>query len=74
MTQKEQDDVRNYYASKGIIVPNNYKFPQCNHPIEKWCSNCDYDEETYERIPHFKKYSFIKKYTEEELRKELNEK
>ena len=25
-------------------------------PIEKWCSNCDYDCETYEKIPHTRKY------------------
>jgi hypothetical protein len=41
----------------GIFVPEGYKLPECNHPIEKWCSNCDYDYETYEKIPHFRKYS-----------------
>jgi len=41
----------------GIFVPEDYKLPECNHPIEKWCSNCDYDYETYEKIPHFRKYS-----------------
>ena len=39
-----------------IIVPNNFKFPVCDHPIEKWCSNCDRDYVTYEKIPHFRKY------------------
>ena len=46
MTQKEQDELRNFYASKGILVPNNFKFPTCDHPIEEWCSNCDYDYKT----------------------------
>ncbi len=60
MTQKEQDELKNFYASKGILVPNNFKFPTCDHPIEEWCSNCDYDYKTYEKIPHFKKYSILK--------------
>ena len=69
MTQKDQENLRQYYlrqyyASKGIIVPRDFKFPVCDHPIEKWCSNCDYDCETYERIPHFRKYSFIKYFDE----------
>ena len=42
-----------------IVLPENWKFPECNHPIEKWCSNCDYDCETYERITHTRKYPFI---------------
>ncbi len=51
-----QEQLRNLYASQGIIVPNNFKFPVCDHPIEKWCSNCDRDYVTYEKIPHFRKY------------------
>ena len=59
MTQQDQEDLRQYYASKGIIVPKDFRFPVCDHPIEKWCSNCDYDCETYERIPHIRKYPQI---------------
>ena len=51
-----QEQLRNLYASQGIIVPNNFKFPVCDHPIEKWCSNCDRDYVTYDKIPHFRKY------------------
>jgi len=42
-----------------IVLPEGWKPPECNHPIEKWCSNCDYDCETYERITHTRKYSFL---------------
>lgn len=42
-----------------IVIPEGWKLPECNHPIEKWCSNCDYDCDTYDRITHTRKYSFI---------------
>lgn len=42
--------------NEGIVLPEGWKFPECNHSIEKWCENCDFDYETYERIPHFRKY------------------
>ena len=71
MTDKDQQILRNYYASKGILVSPYHKFPVCDHPIEKWCSNCDYDYETYERIPHFRKYKEIHTWTEEEFEKEM---
>ena len=64
MTDKIQEELRNYYESKGILVSPYHKFPVCDHPIEEWCSNCDYDYETYEKIPHFKKYSFIQFFNE----------
>jgi hypothetical protein len=54
-----------------IVVPKGWKFPECNHPIEKWCKNCDYDSETYDRIPHFRKYKEIYMWTEEEFNKEM---
>ena len=56
---------------QGIVLPANWKFPECNHPIEKWCSNCDFDCDTYERIPHFRKYKEIYMWTEEEFEKEM---
>ena len=59
MAQKDQEALRKHYLAQGLIVPSDYKFPVCDHPIEKWCSNCDYDCETYERIPHIRKYPQI---------------
>lgn len=59
MTKQDQQDLRNHYASQGILVPSEFKFPVCDHPIEKWCSNCDRDYVTYEKIPHFRKYKEI---------------
>ena len=55
----------------GIVLPQGYKLPECNHPIEKWCSNCDFDCDTYERIPHFRKYKELHMWTEEEFEKEM---
>lgn len=59
MTQKDQEEIRQHYMHQGIIVPQHFVFPTCDHPIEKWCSNCDYDCETYEKIPHTRKYPQI---------------
>ena len=56
MTNKDQEDIRQHYLELNIGVPNDFKFPICDHPIEKWCKNCDFDCDTYERIPHFRKY------------------
>lgn len=54
-----------------LILPQDWKFPECNHPIEKWCSNCDYDCETWERIPHFRKYKEIYMWTDKEFEREM---
>jgi len=59
MTQDYQELLRRHYAEQGIVIPQNYQLPVCDHPIEKWCSNCDYDCETYEKIPHTRKYPQI---------------
>lgn len=59
MTDKQQEAIRQHYLEQGIVIPKTFKFPVCDHPIEKWCSNCDYDCETYERIPHTRKYPQI---------------
>ena len=59
MTDKQQEAIRQHYLEQGLVIPKTFKFPVCDHPIEKWCSNCDYDYETYERIPHTKKYPQI---------------
>ena len=56
MTKKDQEDIRQDYLELNIRVPNGFEFPICNHPIEKWCKNCDFDCDTYEKIPHFRKY------------------
>jgi len=56
---------------KGIMIPEGWQMPECNHPIEKWCSNCDRDYVTYEKIPHFRKYKEFYKWTEEEFEKEM---
>jgi hypothetical protein len=42
-----------------IVIPKGFELPRCDHPIEKWCKNCDFDYDTYERIPHFRKYSSL---------------
>lgn len=39
-----------------LVLPDGFNLPECNHPIEKWCKNCDFDCDTYEKIPHFRKY------------------
>lgn len=54
-----------------IVLPTGFELPKCNHPIEKWCKNCDFDYDTYERIPHFRKYKEIYMWTEEEFEKEM---
>lgn len=59
MTDKQQEAIRQHYLEQGIVIPKTFEFPVCDHPIEKWCSNCDYDCETYERIPHTRKYPQI---------------
>lgn len=71
MTDKIQQELRNLYASAGILVPSNFKFPVCDHPIEKWCSNCDRDYVTYEKIPHFRKYKEFHTWTEKQFEKEM---
>jgi len=71
MSEQDQQQLRNYYASKGILVPSEFKFPVCDHPIEKWCKHCDYDYETYKKIPHFRKYKEIYMWTEKEFEKEM---
>ena len=43
----------------GFEVPEDFKPPECDHAIEKWCANCDFDSDTYERIPHYRKYSSL---------------
>ena len=59
MSQIDQEMLRRHYASQGILIPEGFELPICDHPIEKWCSNCDYDCETYERITHTRKYPQI---------------
>tara|TARA_S200002703_G_scaffold156225_1_gene161456 strand:- start:718 stop:912 length:195 start_codon:yes stop_codon:yes gene_type:complete len=59
LTDKQQEAIRQHYLEQGLVIPDTFKFPVCDHPIEKWCSNCDYDCETYERIPHTRKYPQI---------------
>jgi len=59
MTEKDQQELRNFYLNQNLEIPASFKFPTCDHPIEKWCSNCDYDCETYEKIPHTRKYPQI---------------
>ena len=59
MSLRTDESLRQYWLSQGIEVPVHFKFPVCDHPIEKWCSNCDYDCDTYERIPHTRKYPQI---------------
>jgi len=54
-----------------IVLPQGFELPTCNHPIEKWCSNCDFDYKTYERIPHVRKYKELHMWTEEEFEKEM---
>ena len=71
MASEDQEYLKNYYAKKGIIVPYDHEFPICDHPIEKWCSNCDFDYITYEKIPHVRKYKMIYTWTEEEFLKEM---
>tara|TARA_R110001632_G_scaffold64458_1_gene153172 strand:- start:478 stop:645 length:168 start_codon:yes stop_codon:yes gene_type:complete len=43
----------------GFEVPEDFKPPECVHAIEKWCANCDFDCDTFERIPHYRKYSSL---------------
>ena len=43
----------------GFEVPDDFKPPVCDHAIEKWCANCDFDCDTFERIPHYRKYSSL---------------
>ena len=57
-----------------LVLPEGFKLPECNHPIEKWCKNCDFDYDTYDRIPHFRKYKELYMWTEEEFDKEMNKK
>ena len=40
MSEQDQQELRSYYASKGILVSPYHKFPVCDHPIEKWGENC----------------------------------
>ena len=54
-----------------ILLPQGWEMPTCDHPIEKWCKNCDFDYETYDRIPHFRKYKELHMWTEKELEKEM---
>ena len=55
MNQNYQELLRQHYAEQGIVIPAGFELPVCDHPIEKWCSNCDYDCETYEKITHTRK-------------------
>jgi|TARA_R110001592_G_scaffold8039_2_gene44161 hypothetical protein len=57
-----------------IVLPKGWKLPECDHPIEKWCSNCDRDSETYDKIPHFKKYSQLHTWTDAEFIAEMENK
>ena len=57
-----------------IVIPKGFELPRCDHPIEKWCKNCDFDYDTYDRIPHFRKYKELYIWTEEEFDKEMNKK
>ena len=57
---------------KGIVLPAGWELPQCNHPIEKWCSNCDRDYVTYEKIPHSRKYKEFHTWTHEEFDRLMN--
>jgi len=57
---------------KGIVLPSGWELPQCNHPIEKWCSNCDRDYVTYDKIPHFRKYKEFHTWTHEEFDRLMN--
>ena len=57
---------------KGIVLTAGWELPQCNHPIEKWCSNCDRDYVTYEKIPHFRKYKEFHTWTHEEFDRLMN--
>ena len=57
-----------------LVLPEGFKLPECKHPIEKWCKNCDFDYDTYDRIPHFRKYKELYMWTEEEFDKEMNKK
>lgn len=59
MTRQDQEDLRQHYRNQNLEVSADFVFPTCDHPIEKWCSNCDYDCETYEKIPHIRKYPQI---------------
>jgi hypothetical protein len=56
MTKQDQEDLRQHYRNQNLEVPEHFVFPTCDHPIEKWCKNCDFDCDTYEKIPHFRKY------------------
>jgi hypothetical protein len=53
------------------MIPKGWKLPECNHPIEKWCSNCDRDYVTYEKIPHFRKYKEFHVWTDKEFDEEM---
>ena len=57
---------------KGILLHAGWELPQCNHPIEKWCSNCDRDYVTYDKIPHFRKYKEFHTWTHEEFDRLIN--
>jgi hypothetical protein len=59
MSNKDQEDLRQHFLNLNLHVPTSFIFPTCDHPIEKWCSNCDYDYVTYEKIPHTRKYTQI---------------
>jgi len=58
----------------GILLPKGFKLPECDHPIEKWCGNCDRDDKTYDKIPHYKKYSQLYTWTEAEFIAEMKNK
>ncbi len=73
MTKHDQADLRRHYAEDGIIVPREFVFKTCDHPIEKWCSNCDRDHVTYEKIPHFRKYKEFHVWTHEEFNREIKD-
>ena len=55
MSNKDQEDLRQHFLNLNLQVPTSFIFPTCDHPIEKWCSNCDFDYVTYEKIPHTSK-------------------
>ena len=73
VTTQDQDELRRYYQEQYISVPRDFVFETCDHPIEKWCKNCDRDYVTHHKIPHFRKYKEFHVWTHEEFEKEIKD-
>jgi hypothetical protein len=73
VTKQDQEDIRRHYQEQYISVPRDFVFETCDHPIEKWCSNCDRDFITHDKIPHFRKYKEFHVWTHEEFEREMKD-